>query len=116
MKLQKEKEIDVVTLMIKKYCHRVHKTSKNQLCNECEELLNYVKYRRSLCPWKNNKPFCSNCKIHCYEKDKQEKIRKVMRYSGPRMILDHPIIAIAHLIETKKEKRRIEKAKRNLND
>ncbi len=34
-----------------------------------------------------------------------------MRYSGPRMILDHPIIAIAHLIETKKEKRRIEKNK-----
>lgn len=111
MRLQKEKEIEVVTLMIKKYCHGVHKTKKNELCEECKELLDYVKYRRSLCPWKNNKPFCSNCKIHCYKKDKQEEIRKVMRYSGPRMIFDHPFIAFSHLIETKKEKRRLEKKK-----
>lgn len=35
----------------------------------------------------------------------REKIRKVMRYSGPRMILYHPITAIRHVIENKKEKR-----------
>lgn len=109
MKLGKEKEIEVVTLMIEKYCHGVHKTRKGELCKECLELLEYVKHRRSLCPRKENKPFCSNCKIHCYKKDMQIKIREVMRYSGPRMLLDHPLIAISHVLETKKEKKKLKK-------
>ena len=119
MNLTKEKEIKVVTLMIKKYCHGKHKSKKGELCPECSELLEYVKYRRSLCPWKKNKPFCSNCKIHCYEPTMREKIGKVMRYSGPLMIFDHPIIAFSHLYETKKEKRKlakIEKRKASKND
>ena len=41
----------------------------------------------------------------------KEKIRLVMRYSGPRMITDHPVIAMKHLIETKKEKKRMEAKK-----
>jgi hypothetical protein len=34
----------------------------------------------------------------------REKIREIMRFSGPRMIFYHPIMAIRHLIESKKEK------------
>ena len=32
-----------------------------------------------------------------------EQIRKVMRFSGPRMLLYHPITAIKHIIDTIKE-------------
>jgi len=32
-----------------------------------------------------------------------------MRFSGPRMIFHHPIMAIRHVIESKKEKKRMEK-------
>ena len=39
----------------------------------------------------------------------REKIRTVMRFSGPRITLYHPVIAVRHLIETKKEKKKIEK-------
>jgi hypothetical protein len=39
----------------------------------------------------------------------REKIRAVMRFSGPRMIFYHPVTAVRHLIETKKEKKRLEK-------
>lgn len=88
MKLGKEKEIEVVTLMIEKYCHVVHKTRKGELCKECLELLEYVKYRKSLCPWSENKLFCSNCKIHCHKKFMQIKIEEVMRYS----LLDEPTV------------------------
>ena len=35
------------------------------------------------------------------------RIRSVMRYSGPRMLFHHPLLAIAHVIETKKEQRRM---------
>ena len=54
------------------------------------------------------KTFCSNCRVHCYKLEMRERIRKVMRFSGPRMLLYHPIMAIRHVIESRKEKRRLE--------
>ena len=38
----------------------------------------------------------------------REKIRQVMRFSGPRMILKHPIMAMRHVISSKREKRQLE--------
>ena len=35
----------------------------------------------------------------------QIKIKNVMRYLGPRMLLYHPVIAIIHVKETLKEKK-----------
>lgn len=107
--MNKEKELRVVTLMIKKYCKDNHGAKKGELCAECSELLEYVEFRRSKCPHGDNKPFCSNCKIHCYKPQMREKIRNVMRYSGPRIVLDHPILATRHLIESKREKKKFEK-------
>jgi len=43
----------------------------------------------------------------------REKIREVMRFSGPRMILHHPVMAVRHVIESKKEKKRMEKENEN---
>lgn len=106
--MNKEKELRVVTLMIKKYCKGNHGTKKGELCSECKELLSYVELRRSKCPFGDGKPFCSNCKIHCYKPEMREKIRKVMRYSGPRIVLDHPVLATRHLIESKQEKKKLE--------
>ena len=40
----------------------------------------------------------------------RQKIRAVMRFSGPRMIFYHPVMAIRHLSESKMEKRRLAKA------
>jgi hypothetical protein len=37
----------------------------------------------------------------------REKIKEIMRFSGPRMIFYHPIMAIRHLIESKKEKQKM---------
>ena len=54
------------------------------------------------------KTFCSNCKVHCYKPEMREKIRDVMRFSGPRMLFVHPVAAIRHVMETKREKRRLE--------
>ncbi|MDR2525428.1 MAG: nitrous oxide-stimulated promoter family protein, partial [Oscillospiraceae bacterium] len=34
----------------------------------------------------------------CYRADMREKIRAVMRYAGPRMLLHHPVMAIRHFI------------------
>ncbi len=106
--MNQKSEIEIVELMIKKYCHKNHGAPKGSLCSECSQLLEYAKLRRSKCPHGDNKPFCSNCRIHCYKPDMREKIRAVMRYSGPRMMSDHPIVAVRHLVETKKEKRKLD--------
>ena len=107
--MNKEKELRVVKLMIEKYCRGNHGTKKGELCADCAQLFNYVELRRSKCPFGDEKPFCSNCNIHCYKHEMREKIRSVMRYSGPRIVLDHPILATQHLIESKREKKIIER-------
>ncbi len=98
--------------MIALYCKKKHGT-KQTLCPECEALKQYAIQRSDKCPFMESKTFCSNCNVHCYKPEMREKIREVMRFSGPRMILHHPIMALSHVIETKKEKRRLEKVNEN---
>ena len=93
--------------MIKLYCRKKHGTN-GELCSDCKALSEYAAMRSDKCPFMESKTFCSNCKVHCYKPDMREKIREVMRFSGPRMIMYHPIMAVRHVIESKKEKRRLE--------
>ena len=95
--------------MIGLYCHKQHKTKKGEMCEECKALSEYAKSRSDNCPFMENKTFCSNCRVHCYKPEMREKIRIVMRYSGPRMIFHHPIMAMKHVICTIKEKKKLEK-------
>jgi hypothetical protein len=46
-----------------------------------------------------DKPTCLNCTVHCYLPEMREEIRTVMRYSGPRMMIYHPVLAIGHLAD-----------------
>ena len=105
---KREREKRTVSLMIRIYCKKKHGTKKG-LCPECEALDAYARMRSDKCPFMETKTFCSNCKVHCYKADMREKIRAVMRFSGPRTIFSHPIMAIRHVIESKKEKKRLEK-------
>lgn len=108
-----QSETDTVDQMILLYCRKKHHSK--ELCPQCEELEDYCHYRLSLCPWGDKKPFCANCSIHCYNKEHRERIREVMRFSGPRMLFHHPVMAMRHLIETKREKRRLLKKEKKKN-
>lgn len=102
---KREKEKRVVEQMIAMYCHGNHGTTgKGTLCPECAELRDYAQMRSDKCPFMETKTFCSNCKVHCYNRDMRQKIREVMRFSGPRMLFYHPVLAIRHLYESQKEK------------
>lgn len=101
-KCQREKE--VVGLMIGLYCRGNHGTKGRTFCPDCQALRDYAFLRCDRCPHMETKTFCSNCKTHCYKPEMREKIRTVMRYAGPRMIFHHPVLAVRHLIESKKEK------------
>lgn len=105
---KREREKKMVSEMITLYCRKNHGT-RGTLCPECAALNLYARQRSDKCPFMETKTFCSNCKVHCYKPEMREKIRIVMRFSGPRMIFHHPVTAIRHVIETKKEKRKLEK-------
>ena len=107
---KREREKEMVSDMILLYCQKQHKTlrkasglKKTDLCPECAELKSYARMRSDKCPFMETKTFCSNCKVHCYKPDMRERIRIVMRFSGPRMLFVHPVAAIRHVIESRKE-------------
>lgn len=106
---KRECEKRMVFLMIALYCRKKHGTAKNKLCPDCLALAEYAKQRSDRCPFMETKTFCSNCKVHCYKPEMRERIRAVMRFSAPRMLLYHPFAAIRHVTETLKEKKKLEK-------
>ena len=68
------------------------------MCPACSELLQYALTRLERCRFSNNKTTCKKCPVHCYSPKMRERIREVMRWAGPRMIIYHPIAAIKHFI------------------
>ena len=107
---KREREKQMVSQMIALYCKKRHHPEQG-LCPDCKELEAYACQRSDHCPFMETKTFCSNCKVHCYKPEMSQKIREVMRFSGPRMLFHHPVMAIRHVIESKKEKRRLERSK-----
>lgn len=105
--LKRQREKETVSLMIRLYCRKNH--GSKALCPACAALDAYARQRSDRCPFMETKTFCSNCKVHCYKPEMRDKIRAVMRFSGPRMLLYHPVMALRHIIETKKEQHRLEK-------
>ena len=107
---KREREKVLVSQMIAIYCRKKHH-SKGELCPECAKLDAYARNKSDRCPFMESKTFCSNCKVHGYKPVMREKIREVMRFSGPRMLFSHPVMAISHVIESKKEKKRLEESR-----
>ncbi len=108
-------EVKLIPKMIKIYCKGKHRTKRGCLCAECKDLQEYALFRLSKCPFKENKKFCSFCSIHCYKPEMREKIKDVMKYSGPKMTLTHPIFSISHVIQMIKYKKKLKKEE-NSND
>ena len=92
------RERKTISIMIQMYC-RAHHQPEGRLCADCAELEAYALERIDKCPFGWQKPTCANCPIHCYKPDMRERVRRVMRYAGPRMLLRHPALAILHLID-----------------
>ena len=104
---KREREKRVVAQMIQLYCSKQHHNGAT-LCKECSCLLSYANERIEHCPFIKEKTFCSNCQVHCYQPQMREQIRQVMRYAGPRMLLHHPVLAVRHLLESRREKNKQE--------
>lgn len=93
-----DREKKTIKLMIDIYCHKNHGNDKGELCEECAELLEYAHKRLSFCKFGENKSTCSRCPIHCYKKDMKEKVKEVMKFSGPRLIIYNPVELVRHAL------------------
>lgn len=94
-----EREKRVIKLMIELYCHKKHQHKSHGLCEECQELLTYAHKRLSFCKFGDEKTTCQKCPIHCYKKDMKQKVKDVMRFSGPRVLIYSPIEFFRHMFD-----------------
>lgn len=87
--------------MIRMHCRARHGAAGG-LCAECSVLLAYAEERIAHCPFGAGKPVCNQCSVHCYKPEMRERIQTAMRFSGPRMIWRHPVLAVRHLLRSKR--------------
>lgn len=99
-----DEEKRIVNKMITLYCNSNHNT-KHELCDNCQELNEYAFARLERCSFAEKKPTCGSCSIHCYKPAMKEQIKKVMRFSGPRMLVRSPIYTLQHFYKEYKRKR-----------
>lgn len=90
------REKKTVELMVRLYCRK--KERNPILCPSCEALIRYAHERLERCPYGEHKTSCKNCRIHCYRPEMREQMCRVMRFSGPRMLLLAPLAALRHLL------------------
>lgn len=91
--------------MIQMYCRRNH-GSTGELCSQCVWLHDYALERLDKCPCGEKKSTCANCPIHCYKPDMRWQVTEVMRFSGPRMLFSHPTLALGHLVDGLRDRKK----------
>ena len=102
---KREREAQMVSQMIALWC-RGHHGGGHAVEQAGHDGPVRVKLARiEHCPHMGTKTFCSACPSHCYRPAMREKIREIMRWSGPRMIRHRPITAVRHAMVTVQAKR-----------
>ncbi|MCJ7521237.1 MAG: nitrous oxide-stimulated promoter family protein [Dehalococcoidia bacterium] len=113
---KKRKDIRVLSEFIAVYCREQHKAEDSKvfsinddklksvlgnkeivLCGDCSKLLHHGIAKLLLCPY-DPKPACRKCETHCYAPDYRERIREVMRFSGPYLIKRGRLDLLAHYL------------------
>jgi hypothetical protein len=93
-----QREARTIEAMIRIYCRDQHGAMNGELCAECLALQQYAGLRLEKCPYQEEKTTCVKCPTHCYKPAMRERIREIMRYAGPRMLLPHPGLTFMHLV------------------
>ena len=91
-----DKDKQTIQYMVELYCK--HKLKMNEISDEYNKLIEYAFARLEHCKYGENKPACKNCPTHCYKQEMRSKMRIVMKWAGPRMLLYSPLAAIRHLL------------------
>jgi hypothetical protein len=92
------REWKTMRTMIGIHC-RDHHRSNATPCAECQGLLDYAAARLERCRFGAEKPTCAKCPVHCYQRARREQVKTVMRYAGPRMVWEHPVMSLRHWLD-----------------
>ncbi|MEJ2242306.1 MAG: nitrous oxide-stimulated promoter family protein [Candidatus Bathyarchaeota archaeon] len=106
-----KREKKTIDKMIHVYCKGHHNTQGDLLCDDCTKFLDYAYVRLEKCPFQEEKSTCGKCLVHCYQPEMREKAKKIMRYSGPRLIYKSPILALHHVFDGRKKPMTIKELK-----
>jgi hypothetical protein len=68
------------------------------LCADCSRLLSHGIAKLMLCPY-DPKPTCRKCETHCYAPGYREKMRRVMRFSGPHLVKHGRLHLLLHYLK-----------------
>ncbi|MFK4567965.1 nitrous oxide-stimulated promoter family protein [Enterococcus sp. UD-01] len=84
-------EIKMIEVMIRLYYQKVNQADISE-----DRMLQYAQKRLEFCRFGEEKTTCQRCPIHCYQPKYRAQMKKIMRYSGPRMLFKHPYLTIRH--------------------
>ncbi len=90
-----EREKQTVRKMVSLYCR--HCLKQENVPDEYQRLADYACHRLDRCRYGERKTTCEDCPTHCYAPVERERIRQVMRWTGPLMIRYAPKEAVLHL-------------------
>jgi hypothetical protein len=93
-------ELKTIIAMTNIYCNAHHDANR---CSVCSAFVHYVEQKLDRCVYGDKKPACKKCPIHCYKPEEKKLARTIMVYSGPKMLLKHPILSIKHFIKATKK-------------
>ena len=79
-----EREKQTVRKMIGIYCR--HHLKQESMPEAYQLLADYACQRLDHCQFGEQKKTCKRCPVHCYAPKEREQIRKVMRWTGPRIL------------------------------
>lgn len=100
------REMKVISQMVAMYCAGHHSSDARtaqahcgeEVCESCAAIDAYAVARTQRCRQMDHKTTCEECGNHCYGQAERDEIRKIMRWSGPRMLTKHPIAALRHVL------------------
>lgn len=102
---RRAREQRTLEAMLRMYCRGHH--PGGPLCAGCGVLARYAQRRLQRCVFGDAKPTCANCLVHCYNADMRARVREIMRWAGPRMLLRHPLLAILHMLDGRRASPRL---------
>ncbi len=95
-KRQDEKRL--ISEMIAYYCQKKHGSAAGRPWEGCLKTEGYAHPRLGPRPVTGDKNLFSPCAGHRYAPRRGGRIREVMRYSGPHMLIRHPLLVVRHAL------------------
>ena len=101
--IRRARELKTMETMLAMYCRGHQHERHDRLCTNCSALFGYATRRLERCVFGDAKPTCANCTVHCYSARMREQVRVMMKWAGPRMLFRHPVRAVLHLLDGRRQ-------------